>query len=67
MIEDEGCHLILVDAVLGRSAGRIVAKMRKGGRGILTNELPALMNLEQTATNPLRAIRRLYFIGISKR
>lgn len=33
MIEGEGCHLVLVVAVLGRSAGRIVAKMGKeGGR-----------------------------------
>lgn len=31
MIEGEGCHLVFVVAVLGRSAGRIVAKMGRGG------------------------------------
>ena len=47
MIEGQGCHLALVVAVLGRSAGRIVAKMGKRGGG-LTNEPPE----SQTLCNP---------------
>lgn len=66
MIEGQGCHLVLVVVVLGRSAGRSVAKMGKGGGG-LTNEPPALMNLKHSAIHPLRTITQLSFIGRSKR
>ena len=67
MIEGQGCHLVLVVVVLGRSAGSSVAKMGKGGGEGLTNEPPALMNLKHSAIHPLRTITQLSFIGRSKR